>query len=168
MFFSFVFVCCEVQALLLARDPIALAQTLGYGPHPALLGIVSAWDGVLGAERGRQLQSKSKERCEIQCFQEIPRDLLSLLSLILEHFGSSTINPLSFCSHAACFCTCVSVKFSHFDHEFLQLSRGIGDGHGSCKARFHPKGPALYLHQMECCADSDHVRKQLVLIRACL
>jgi len=39
-----------VQALLLARDPVALAGTLGYGPHAALLGIVSAWDGVLGAE----------------------------------------------------------------------------------------------------------------------
>eukprot|EP00435_Cladocopium_sp_Y103_P001665 s1173_g1.t1 len=40
-----------VQALLLARDPVALAATLGgFGPHAALLGIVSAWDGVLGAE----------------------------------------------------------------------------------------------------------------------
>jgi len=40
-----------VQALLLARDPVALAATLGgSGPHAALLGIVSAWDGVLGAE----------------------------------------------------------------------------------------------------------------------
>ena len=31
---------------------MALAATLGSsGPHAALLGIVSAWDGVLGAER---------------------------------------------------------------------------------------------------------------------
>ena len=45
----------EVQALLLARDPVALAATLGFGPHAALLGIVSAWDGVLGAERELQL-----------------------------------------------------------------------------------------------------------------
>eukprot|EP00434_Breviolum_minutum_P046850 symbB.v1.2.043414.t1/scaffold14508.1/size847/1 len=44
-----------VQALLLARDPVALAGTLGYGPHAALLGIVSAWDGVLGAERELQI-----------------------------------------------------------------------------------------------------------------
>eukprot|EP00913_Durusdinium_trenchii_P032802 g30707.t1 len=40
-----------VQALLLARDPVALAATLGFGSSAALLGIVSAWDGVLGAER---------------------------------------------------------------------------------------------------------------------
>ncbi|CAK9114445.1 unnamed protein product, partial [Durusdinium trenchii] len=39
-----------VQALLLARDPVALAATLGFGSSAALLGIVSAWDGVLGAE----------------------------------------------------------------------------------------------------------------------
>ena len=45
----------KVQALLLARDPVALAGTLGFGPHAALLGIVSAWDGVLGAERELQI-----------------------------------------------------------------------------------------------------------------
>ena len=41
--------------MLLARDPVALAGTLGFGPHAALLGIVSAWDGVLGAERELQI-----------------------------------------------------------------------------------------------------------------
>ena len=39
-----------LQALLLARDPVALAATLGHGPEAALLGVVSAWDGILGAE----------------------------------------------------------------------------------------------------------------------
>ncbi|CAJ1410320.1 unnamed protein product [Effrenium voratum] len=44
-----------VQALLLARDPVALASAvLGEGDvrsaQAALLGVVSAWDGVLGAE----------------------------------------------------------------------------------------------------------------------
>jgi len=39
-----------VQALLLARDPVSLALERGFGARAALLGVVSAWDGVLGAE----------------------------------------------------------------------------------------------------------------------
>ena len=51
----------KVQALLLARDPVALAATLGSGSHAALLGIVSAWDGVLGAVGCKVATSKKRK-----------------------------------------------------------------------------------------------------------